>query len=179
MALLAACAASALSPLLRQHGAPRILGGVTATLLLLLPGWGYRQSWMESSMRSTELAAVRGDINRLVPESDCVLSFEPAWLLGANRLPPVDHNRFLAVDPYASQLIRIHELSPSTAATTAEAFATQPTDDGVLESFNACRYVLMGGRGHRQLSPAQQTWFTAHFAQVAGGPVDLWERTAP
>jgi hypothetical protein len=175
MALLAACLASVVAPLLRGGSVVRVGGGLVAAVLLLVPAWSLRSVWTESSVRATDLAAVRDELNRTVPEGECVVSFEPAWLLAANRLPQLEGNRFVAVDPYAAMLTRIQDRSVA-AATTADAFATQPIDDGVLDSFTACRYALLGWRGHWQLSPEQQAWFAARYHQVAPGPVDVWKR---
>jgi hypothetical protein len=83
----------------------------------------------------------------------------------------------MSVDPYAAHLALIQEQAQPGSTSTSDAFADQPTDDGVLQSLSACPYLLLGWRGHWQLSADQQAWVATHYRQLpTTGPVDLWVR---
>jgi hypothetical protein len=66
----------------------------------------------------------------------------------------------------------------ATAAFQSE--ASQSSARAVLER---CRYVVLGWRGHWQLSEPTQSWLKAHYAmlgpQVSTEHYDVWERIEP
>ena len=175
MSLLAAAGFSWIAPAWRRPGIARSAAGASVVLALLVTTVSIRRSIVESTSRSADLDAIASDISRSVPESDCVIAFEPQWLLSADRLPTTSHGAIVSVDPYAAHLALVEQHTDLGSLSTANAFAYQPADDGILESLSACRYLLLGWRGHWQLSGEQQAWVAAHYRQLPQtGPVDLW-----
>ncbi|MDP1823038.1 MAG: hypothetical protein Q8L48_07345 [Archangium sp.] len=98
---------------------------------------------------------------------DCVFTFEPGWSLAAGRLPPRVAGTAMIVDNYAHQLLEAVEGGKRFASST-EAFASVRTPSAAV---SACRYVVLGVRGGRQMGGLEAT----HAAtQVMG--FEVWER---
>lgn len=177
MSLLAAAGFSWVSTALRRSGIARAACIGFLVVAALVTAVSVRRSILEVTSRSDELAAVASDVQSLIPDSECAVAFEPQWLLSAGRLPVAGPDKVLSVDPYAAQLALIRSRSQSEPASTSGAFADQPTEDGILESLSTCRYLLLGWRGHWQLSADQQAWVTTHYRELpTTGPVDIWVR---
>jgi hypothetical protein len=177
MSLLAAAGFSWVAPAWRRPGIARAAAAAAVVFALVVATVSARRSIVETTSRSADLAAIAGDISRSVPASDCVIAFEPQWLLGADRLPTTGGGTTVSVDPYAAHLASVQQRTDPGSPSTATAFADQPVDDGILESLSGCRYLLLGWRGHWQLNAEQQAWVAAHYRELPHtGPVDLWER---
>ena len=177
MSLLAAAGFSWVAPAWRRPGIARSAAAAAVVLALVVTTVSVRRSIVETTSRTAELAAIAGDISRSVPASECVIAFEPQWLLSADRLPITGPGATVSVDPYAAHLALVEQHTTLGSLSTGNAFADQPTDDGVLESLSACRYLLLGWRGHWQLNAEQLAWVAARYRQLPHtGPVDLWER---
>jgi Dolichyl-phosphate-mannose-protein mannosyltransferase len=176
--LLAAAAVSYVAPAWRRGGTPRAVAAVLMVGVLLLTAVSLRRSILETRTRNDDLSAVAADITTSVPNGECVISFEPAWLLAADRLPPT--NNLFSADPYAAQLMLVlRQPGAADPASTVTAFAEQPLDGGVLDALGACRFLVMGPRAQWQLSAEQLAWVAEHYRRLPQtGPIDLWERIA-
>lgn len=103
----------------------------------------------------------------LATTPDCVFTFEPGWSLAADRLPA--HETGPLVDSYAAQLLDAVRGGKKFASST-EAFSSRPTPSPGL---SACRFVVAGARGARQLS-LDELAKTHHLVKV--GALEVWER---
>jgi len=175
-ALLAGFGCSPLPTLLRHPKvAPRSAAVGALLIALVAVVLGVRTSWSESRTSGRGATLVSAAIRENVPAHDCVLAFEPGWLLGADRLP-VTEGRFPPVDPYASELMRADDAMVPHASTAEKAFRDQPFPTSTADEFAPCRFVALGSRGRAQLNPAQLEWFTNHFKPVTD-TAELWVRT--
>jgi 4-amino-4-deoxy-L-arabinose transferase-like glycosyltransferase len=109
-----------------------------------------RTAWRESRAQAGEPAAVTSLVRQL-PADATVCSFEPAWLLAADRVPPV--GAFPPVDSYASTITE--PLSPA--------------------SFTGCAYLAVGGRGRWETTPDVWRWVEGHYRPVDDDGL-VWER---
>ena len=176
-ALLAGFACSPLPAWFRRREPVAAAIVVAASLALILAlVLGLRTSWMESRTAGGEASLVATEIREHVPDDECVLSFEPGWVLGAGRLPDTD-GTFPPVDPYAAELMRADDALAQPAATTDAAFRDQPLPASSADELGRCRFVALGARGRAQLNPAQLGWFTSHFTPVTDTS-ELWVRTS-
>jgi hypothetical protein len=166
--VLAGCGAAALVRFLAQRlswlGQNPALTGVL-TVSLALPS--FLQVVLEMGQaRSMNAPVVPSD----VPEQACVLAFEPAWLLAANRLPAAP---FL-VDSYGSMLLDAVKTGQRFTSAT-EAFHSAPAQRHIREVLQSCRFVLLGERGRRQLSEATLQWLNSRAALRPGSGDELFE----
>jgi hypothetical protein len=104
--------------------------------------------------------------------TDCVFAFEPGWLLAAGRLPPSIAGAPPVVDSYAHQLLGALS-SGQRFPTAAAAFASSQQPLGQLE---ACRNVVLGDRGHHQLSPELLVKLGLTHAPIDLGGLEVWRR---
>lgn len=138
-------------------------------LVLVSLGLSTWHAVRRSASTSEHLQLARSDL-RDAP--DCVFTFEPAWSLAANRLPPRLGATPPLIDPYADQLLAA--LKDGRRFPSAEAaFQASPYLPPLLEQ---CRFVLPGARGLRQLSPVAQERLerTHQLTNTAG--LQRWER---
>jgi hypothetical protein len=130
----------------------------------------------EGDVRDFGLKTSAAEIRRLVPRSACVVSFEPAHLLAADRLPSVGDRRRFAVDSYVSLLLEQMDRSRKQYDSSAAAFGAQPLDTSLIEALRTCDFAIIAGfPGFRLLSPAQQKWLSSTYRQVDEAP-DVWKR---
>ncbi len=177
MSLLGAAAASVVPAAWRRGRRSRLLAAGAAAVLVLAVAGGLFRSVREILPRSDDLAATAADIAGSVPADACVVAFEPGWLLAADRLPDAGPADLLSVDPYAAQLGLVVREADGQVTSTGDAFAGQPAGPEVYSALSSCRYLLLGWRGHWQLSAQQQAWVSQNFRQLpTSGPIDLWER---
>ncbi|MDP2276429.1 MAG: hypothetical protein Q8K32_37160 [Archangium sp.] len=101
---------------------------------------------------------------------DCVFTFEPGWSLAAGRLPP--RNAPMIVDSYAHQLLGAVQGGRRFASSQA-AFASSDQPLSILEQ---CENVVLGERGHRQLSAAQLERLQTTHAQAKLSGFEVWQR---
>jgi hypothetical protein len=97
---------------------------------------------------------------------ECVFAFEPGWLLAANRLQPG------VVDNYAQQLLDAVS-GGRRFPDAATAFAADQTPIPILAQ---CQYVLLGDRGHRQLSPELLNRLSQTHAPIDLQGLEVWQR---
>ncbi|MFN8051398.1 MAG: glycosyltransferase 87 family protein [Acidimicrobiales bacterium] len=110
---------------------------------------------------------------RLRSTQGCVVSFEPAWLLAADRYPDPSRSGPASVDPFAAQLGAAISAGQGSRRFDAPAAAAVARD-----ALERCPTVVLGPRGRAQLGPVAP-WFHATFhrapGQGPGGP-DVWVR---
>ncbi len=98
--------------------------------------------------------------------SECVFTFEPGWSLAAGRLPPG------VVDNYAQQLLDAVS-GGRRFPDAASAFAADQTPLPILEQ---CQNVILGARGHRQLSPELMKRLSQTHAPLDLQGLEVWQR---
>ncbi len=103
---------------------------------------------------------------------DCVFTFEPGWSLAAGRLPPRVSNAPMIVDSYAQQLLH----AVQGGRRFADARAAFASNDLPLELLNQCENVVLGERGHRQLSGAQREQLESTHVRAALSGFEVWQR---
>ncbi len=104
--------------------------------------------------------------------TECVFTFEPGWSLAAGRLPPRLPGMGPVIDNYGQQLLTAvsgGQRFPDAAA----AFASAAEPFPVLEQ---CRYVILGDRGRRQLSPTLMSHFESTHDRLELGGLEVWQR---
>ncbi len=145
---------------------PKLTGALTVSLALpsLLA-----VALETGSVRSAQVPALPSD----VPQQACVVAFEPAWLLSANRLPTAP---FL-VDSYGSMLLDAVKTGQRFAGAT-EAFHSEPAQRHIREVMASCRFLLLGERGRRQLSPATLQWLNSRATLHPASQGELFEMKA-
>lgn len=177
MSLLAAAGASAIGPAWRRPGRARTLARGASCLLVLLCIGAVARTVRETRERTDALSVIAADLASAVPAGECVVSFEPIWLVGADRLPVTGADAVLGVDPYAAHTARIELQTGGDQTSGTTAFSTQALDEPMLRSFGVCPYLLLGWRGHYQLTPEQQAWIGQRYRPIPHrGPADLWQR---
>ncbi len=102
--------------------------------------------------------------------TDCVFTFEPGWSLAAGRLPP--RTSPMIVDSYAHQLLDAVQGGRRFASSQA-AFASS---DQPLSNLEQCENVVLGERGHRQLSAAQFERLQITHARAELSGFEVWQR---
>ncbi len=139
---------------------------------------GARRAIATGLQRSPQLAAVGSFVRGAIPPSSPVLSFEPAWLIAAGRLPGRTGGR-LIVDPYAAMLMDATRGGRRFASAT-QAFADPSSQAEITAALRAARFAIVGDRGRWQMSAQTQDWFGSVFVQRFPPPgevgVDVWER---
>jgi len=175
--LLAGYAAAALwaDAKSRSKQARRLLAVAAVGLACLL---GARRAIIIGRSRSPELRALVSFVRSRIRSQRGVLSFEPAWLIAAGRLP-APTGRLLIVDPYAAMLIAATS-EGRRFSTASQAFADPASQTQISTALRASRFAILGGRGHWQLSEATQQWLRSQFLQRFPPPgqdgIDVWER---
>ena len=175
--LLAGYAAAALwaDAKSRSKQARRLLAVAAVGLAGLL---GARRAIIIGRSRSPELRALVSFVRSRIRSQRGVLSFEPAWLIAAGRLP-APTGRLLIVDPYAAMLIAATS-EGRRFSTASQAFADPASQTQISTALRASRFAILGGRGHWQLSEATQQWVRSQFLQRFPPPgqdgIDVWER---
>ncbi|MBL8912794.1 MAG: glycosyltransferase family 39 protein [Archangium sp.] len=106
--------------------------------------------------------------SELGKSSDCLFSFEPAWAIAANRLPPRETGPL--VDSYATQLLTAIRGTGAikTFAHANDAFAAVSE---VPKGLSTCRYLFIGERAGKQVS-LDSLRLTHHPMTTAPG---FWE----
>lgn len=104
--------------------------------------------------------------------AECVFTFEPGWSLAAGRLPPRVGTAPLIVDSYAHQLLDAVQGGRSFASSRA-AFASSQRPLPVLEQ---CQNVVLGERGHRQLSGSQLERLQSTHVRATLSGFEVWQR---
>jgi hypothetical protein len=108
---------------------------------------------------------------------DCVLSFEPGWLIAAGDLSDPERVGSLAADPYGAQLNAV--VSTGRRYGSAEAaFRDAASELLVWRALAACDAVILGPRGRVQIGDLSER-LDREFVQAAGtrpGAPDLWVR---
>jgi hypothetical protein len=106
----------------------------------------------------------------------CIYSFDPVWLVDADRLPNTGGVAIMGIDPYAAVLADAtsHGRRFTDEADLLAHHGRLPTLDATLAS---CDQVLLGPRGRAYLGD-QLGRFETQFRRVGGDPdgPDLWVR---
>lgn len=99
---------------------------------------------------------------------DCLFSFEPGWLLAADRLPPRETGPL--IDSYATQLITALGPERKHFAHANDAFASV---SALPPGLATCRYLFIGERAGKQVSLDSLRLTHQPMASAPG----FWERT--
>jgi len=173
--LLAGYAAAALWAESRSRQARRVLAVAAVGLAGFL---GARRAIMIGRTRSPELRSLASFVRSTIPSTAGVLSFEPAWLIAAGRLP-APTGGLLIVDPYGAMLMAATS-EGRRFSNASEAFADPASQLQISTALRASRFAILGGRGHWQLSEPTQQWVRSQFLQRFPLPgqdgIDVWER---
>lgn len=159
----------------REHLRRRLTGAAAALVLSASFLVAVRGAVRDSVRHTADLTLI-GEAIR-AQRGVCVFSFEPQWLLAADRLP--DPRRFgpIAVDTYAAQLGAVVRSGRSPRDAPA-AFDDPASAAIVARAVEDCDVVAVGARGRRQLGghlPALLQSFHRVAATSEAGP-DLWIR---
>lgn len=106
--------------------------------------------------------------SELAKTSDCLFSFEPAWAIAANRLPPKETGPL--IDSYATQLLTAIRGTGviKSYAHANDAFASVSE---MPKGLTTCRYLFIGERAGKQVS-LDSLRLTHHPMATAPG---FWE----
>lgn len=138
-----------------------------AAVILVSLGISTSQSVLRARGDERHLLLARSQLKK---NTECVFTFEPGWSLAAARLPP----RGL-VDNYAHQLL--NAVSQGKRFTnSAEAFGSTNTPIDVLDQ---CRFVILGDRGHRQLSAELLVRLRTTHTPIELDGMEVWQRNTP
>ncbi len=175
--LLAGYAAAALWAW--AEGRPKQHRRVLAVATVALAGFlGARRAIVTGLKCSPELVALGSFVRSAIPSSSRVLSFEPAWLIAGGRLPDRVDGR-LIVDSYGAMLMAATSDGRRFSSAT-RAFADPASQLEISAALRASRFVILGDRGHWQLSEATQQWVRSQFLPRFPPPgqdgIDVWER---
>ena len=150
-----------------------------SALLVVVPAWGARRAILTGRDRSPEQVALARFVGRNVPPSAPLFAFEPSWSIGAGRLPDNGPETLRMVDSYATMLLDASRAGRRFAS-TAEAFRDPASQVAIRRALAQSRFVIVGVRGHAQMSPETLTWFQSRFVQRVPPPgaegIDVWER---
>ena len=150
-----------------------------SALLVAVLAWGARRAILTGRRRSTELIALAQFVGRGVPLSATLFAFDPSWTIAAGRLPGDGPEASRVVDSYATMLLDASR-SRRRFASAVEAFGDPASQVTVRRALAQSRFVIVGARGHRQMSPETLTWFQSRFVQRFPPPgaegIDVWER---
>lgn len=177
---LALLGAGATDELLRglqdiEHRLRRLTGAAAALVLCATFLVAVRGVIRDDGRHTADLTVI-GEAIR-AQHGVCVFSFEPQWLLAADRLP--DPARFgpMTVDTYAAQLDAVVRSGRSPRDVSAA--LDDPASAAVVSrAVETCDAVAVGDRGRRQLGsllPAVLQNFHRAAATSDAGP-DLWLR---
>ncbi|MFB1480920.1 hypothetical protein [Corallococcus sp. RDP092CA] len=178
-ALLAGLGAAALVGFAAARA--RSVGAVAFGLTLLAPLHSLQETLRGSRIRPREQVLQARYVREQVPPGASLCGFEPAWGLMAGRLPPVLPGQVVPVDPYALML-QDALASGGHFPDAAAAFASAGSQERMLALLARCDFVLLGERGHRQLSSDSLRWFEANFTRAVSPDapaVELWRRHEP
>jgi hypothetical protein len=142
-----------------------VLGALLATALAISLFHSVKRS--AGDERHLQLAR-----SSLKTSADCVFTFEPGWSLAAGRLPPQLPATPLIVDSYAQQLLTAVS-GGQRFASSIEAFGANQTPLAVIDE---CRFVVLGDRGRRQLSPTLLDRLNTTHAPVELHGMEVWQR---
>lgn len=178
-ALLAGLGAAALVGFASARTRP--VGVVAFGLVLLAPLHSLQETLRGSAIRPPEQVLQARYVREQVPPDASLCGFEPGWGLMAGRLPPMLPGQAVPVDPYALMLqdaLTSGEHFPDAAA----AFANEDSQKRMLALLGRCDFVLLGSRGHRQLSSDSLRWFESNYTRAVSPDApaaELWRRHEP
>lgn len=176
ISLLAGVAAAGLLRQTARVSAAPALTAVVTTALVLASLARLPLTIGEGETRQFEPATLGQSIRTHVPASACIISFEPAWLLAADRLPAVGPDRRFGVDPYGTMLLEQLDRKKDSYDSAPDAFFMQPFDTSLTQALRSCDFVVPGGGiARRVMTPVQRRWLKSAYEPVAGEP-SLWRR---
>jgi 4-amino-4-deoxy-L-arabinose transferase-like glycosyltransferase len=150
-----------------------------SALLIAVLAWGARRAILTGHRRSPELIALAGFVRTGVPSSATLFAFDPSWTIAVGRLPGDGPEASRVVDSYATMLLDASR-SGRHFAGAVEAFGDSASQFSVRRVLAQSRFVIVGARGHGQMSPETLTWFQSRFVQRFPPPgaegIDVWER---
>ena len=159
----------------REHLRRQLTGAAAALMLCATFLVAVRGVVRDGGRRTADLTLI-GEAIR-AQRGVCVFSFEPQWLLAADRLPEPGRFGPMAVDTYAAQLGAVVWSGRSPRDARA-AFDDPASAAVVARAVEGCDAVAIGDRGRRQLGsllPAFLQGFHRVAATSEAGP-DLWLR---
>jgi hypothetical protein len=172
--LLAGVGASVLWKWAANRRTPLARAGLATALIAALFPLAKRAVQL-AAQKSPGLVARGQFIRSTIPPDACLFSFEPGWAIAGGRLPTVDPDIPLIIDPYAAMLLDAVQ-SGRRFADASAAFQDSSSQPRMKLLLDRCRFVVLGWRGRWQLSPETQEWFGHHFVQRMGDD-DVWERS--
>jgi hypothetical protein len=150
-AWLAGFAVFPIARLFRSSGAFASLWKVALAVLLLA---GVRSAYRSGRGQApVEQAALVEAIGRAAPKSACLVVFEPAWAIMADRFPSPCATRRIVIDPYLVMLTDALRRG-QRYATTGDAFASELAQTRIRQELEAADVVVMDARGEGQLNVA-------------------------
>lgn len=96
-----------------------------------------------------------------VPDQACIVAFEPAWLLIADRFPSPCPGRVI-IDPYLVMLMDASDRK-KTFASTGDAFATAESQKTMVAALKYADIAVLGSRGSYQLNEASKMQLSRDF----------------
>lgn len=145
---------------------PAAVSGLALALTVAVPGtvWGLRHASQMGPPERERLAWLQ----REVPASSCVFSFEPGDNLLADRLPPYARVAPTVIDTYAVQLLDATR-EGQRFVSAAEAFASPAAQNTVRQWLTQCPVVLGGWRLDFQLNAQSKAELARDFADNGRG----------
>jgi hypothetical protein len=128
-----------------------------AFVCLLIP---LRSAFKGGRARDPEQLARIEEI-RKISEATCIFSFEPAWLIMADRFPPHCSGSMI-LDMYLVMLMDAGSQRQRFSDTGA-AFATTESQTRVMERLQNSHVVILGARGKSQMNSASKALLSAEF----------------
>jgi 4-amino-4-deoxy-L-arabinose transferase-like glycosyltransferase len=175
-ALLAGVAAAGLLGVASRVRAAPAIAAVATAAALIAPLVRLPQTIDEGEKREFTVAATGDLIRARIPEDACLIAFQPAQLLAADRLPTVGRGREFAVDPYVSMLLEQMDRTSLKYDSSLDAFRAQPPTTSVTKALRGCDFVVPGGfPGNVVLTPAQRRLLESAYEPLEGAPA-LWRR---
>jgi hypothetical protein len=135
---------------------------VLAFLSLLIP---LRSAFKGGRARDPEQLARIEEI-RKISDDTCIFSFEPAWLIMADRFPP-NCSGSVILDTYLVMLMDAGTQHQRFSDTSA-AFATSESQTRVMERLQNSRVIVLGARGEGQMNSASKALLSAEFRVEKG-----------
>ncbi|MBX7115701.1 MAG: glycosyltransferase family 39 protein [Myxococcaceae bacterium] len=150
----------------RWPSVPGPVAGVALALMVAVPGtvWVLRHAAKMPAPDVERLAWLQRD----VPATTCVFSFEPGDNLLADRLPPHGSRTPTVVDTYAVQLLDAKR-GGERFVSAAEAFATPAAQTTVRQVLTRCPVVLGSWRLDFQLNAQSKTDLARDFTDNGRG----------
>jgi len=150
----------------------RAVGLVGLALGLWQRPW--RDVRRHASQRAEEQLALARVLREDVPPRACLFTLEPGWSLLGGRWPSTLSGVPRVVDSYGAQLLAAVQTG-ARYPSAGDAFADTLSQGPVRPYLEGCDYLVLGGRGEWQLSPASRLLAgTGRIPRPGGAGLVLW-----